>query len=259
MFPKSKITGVNIERRKHKRTNYEAMISHEILTDENIQTGKMFNFSKGGVYFESDQTIYPGDEILIKLLKLPDEPDNYEQFPFGIEIIWHRDLQNSIFRYGYGGKYILDNVLIEKGTDIPEFESQSLHDNQIEDEKDPRENPRRLHNQSLLIKYNNQIYKGIIRNISSGGAFIETKCKFSLGTVIKLFISEGTVRKNSKLKGRIVRFSQEGFAVSLAKRSGQEHRNDSDRRSVTKPGSRSKNENKVKGTPESLDEMPFEF
>jgi len=49
-----------------------------------------------------------------------------------------------------------------------------------------------------------------------------------------------------------VRFSQEGFAVSFAKRSGQEHRKDADRRNVTKPGSRSKNENKVKGTPEEI-------
>jgi Tfp pilus assembly protein PilZ len=219
MFPKSKITDVNIERREHKRTNYTAMISHEILTDENIQTSKMFNFSKGGLYFESDQTIHPGDKILIKLLRLPDEPDNYEQFPFGIEIIWHRDLQNSDFRYGYGAKYTFDNVFVDKGTNTSEYESQILHDNQIEDEKDPRQEPRRCHNQPLHIRYNNQIYKGIIRNISLGGAFIETKCKFSLGTVIKLVVSEGAVRKKSKLKGRIVRFSQEGFAVNFAKRS----------------------------------------
>jgi len=177
MFPQSKKTDANIERRRHKRTDYMALISHEILTVENIQTSKMFNFSKGGLYFESDQTFYPGDKISIKLLKLPDEPDDYEQFPFSIEIIWHLDLRNSVFRHGYGAKYIFDNIFIDKGADKPEFESQSLQDKQIENEKDPRKYVRRSHNQALLIKYNNQIYKGIIRNISSGGAFIETKCK----------------------------------------------------------------------------------
>ena len=47
----------------------------------------MYNFSRGGLYFESDQTIFKGDEILIKVLMLSNEPDSYEQFPIDIEIL----------------------------------------------------------------------------------------------------------------------------------------------------------------------------
>jgi len=259
MFRKSKIAEVNIDRRRHRRSSYEAIIAHEILTDDIIHSGKMFNFSKGGLYFESDQTVYQGDEILIKVLMLSNEPDNPEQFPFDIEIIWHRDLKNSAYKYGYGGKYIFENEFIEKGTDTSEMKSQSLRDNQIEDKKDPREHPRKFHNQSLLIKYKNQIHKGLIRNISSGGAFIETKGSFSLGTVIKLVISEGEVQKKSKLTCKIVRFSPEGFAVSFAKKSVQQNSNDTGLNNIRKSESRSKDDNKVKSTPDFSNEMPFRF
>ena len=55
------------ERRKHKRLKYEARIFHNILSLGIIHTGKLYNLSFDGLYFESDQTLYSGEEINIWL------------------------------------------------------------------------------------------------------------------------------------------------------------------------------------------------
>ena len=63
----------NNERRYHKRFKYEAFISHDVSSNDIIHPGKMFNFSKGGLYFESDEPIYPDEEIFVlPKLALPD-------------------------------------------------------------------------------------------------------------------------------------------------------------------------------------------
>lgn len=254
MFQKDKLKEANPERRKHKRSDYEAMISHEILTDDTIHTGKMLNISQGGLYFESDQTIFKGDEILIKVTMLSDEPDCYEQFPVEIEIIWQRDLNNSAYKYGYGGKYILENEFISRETYSPDLESRGWADSRLEDRNDPRRHPRRLLNQSLLIKYRDQIHKGFIRNISLGGAFIETGGDFLLGTEIDLVISQGNPKKNSKLKGKVVRFSPKGFAVSFAK-PPRSNRDEVDRNTARAPD----RDNRNARTPGLSSTRPFEF
>ena len=123
MMREDEISDDNGERRRHRRTNYEAMISHEILTDDTIHTGKMLNISKGGLYFESDQTIFKGDEILIKVLMLSDEPDSYEHFPVDVEIIWRRELNKPDYKFGYGGRYILENAFISRDAYSPDRQS----------------------------------------------------------------------------------------------------------------------------------------
>ena len=55
------------ERRRHKRFKYEAHVSHDVSANDSIHTGKMFNFCKGGLYFESDQYICPGEDIFVGL------------------------------------------------------------------------------------------------------------------------------------------------------------------------------------------------
>ena len=48
------IVDFNSERRTHKRFVYEADISHDLLAHNHIYKGKLQNFSKGGLYFESE-------------------------------------------------------------------------------------------------------------------------------------------------------------------------------------------------------------
>ena len=231
------------------------MISHEILTDDTIHTGKMLNISKGGLYFESDQTIFKGDEILIKVLMLSDEPDSYEHFPVDVEIIWRRELNKPDYKFGYGGRYILENDFISRDAYSPDRQSRGLPDNRIGDGKDPRNHPRKPLNQSMLIKYKNQTHEGFIRNISLGGALIETRGDFVLGTDVELVISQAKVKKNSKVKARVVRFSPKGFAVSFAGRPARQNRDAEARNTGKKPGRR----NTTGRTPGLSSQAPFEF
>lgn len=259
MFPKRNISDANIERRKHGRSDYEVMISHEILTDDKIQTGKMFNFSKGGLYFESDQLIYTGDEILIKVPMLSNQLDNYEQLPIDVEIIWRHELENSAFEYGYGGRYVLENEYIDNETHPSELQSRDLPDYRIEDVEDPRNHPRRPLNQLLLIKYKNQVHKGLIKDLSSGGAFIETRSDFHLGTEIELVIAEGKVSEKTIVKGQVVRFSPKGFAVSFTRGSAQRHRNNTACNDIGKPENKNGIDSGTRRIAGYPNEMPFEF
>ena len=259
MLPKNKISEASIERRKHGRSDYVVLISHEILTDDEIHTGKMFNFSRTGLYFESDQLIYTGDEILIKVPMLSNGLDNYEQLPIDVEIIYRRDLENSAFKYGYGGRYVFENEFIDNSTYPPELQSRDLPDNQMEDVEDPRNHPRRPLNQSLLIKHKNQIHKGLIRDISSCGAFIETRSEFRLGTDIELVFSEGKVNAKTIVTGKVVRFSLKGFAVRFTRGSAQRNRNATDRNDIGKPANKNRIDSGTKGIAGYPNEMPFEF
>ncbi|MBW2412685.1 MAG: PilZ domain-containing protein [Deltaproteobacteria bacterium] len=259
MVQKSNVKDGNVERRRHGRTNFEALISHEILTDDEIHTGKMYNFSRSGLYFESDQTIFRGDEILIKVLMLSHDPDSYEQFPIDVEIIWQRDLKASAYKYGYGGRYVLENEYIDNGIQEIESEEQGLADHQIEDRDDPREHPRKIHNQSLLIRYKDQIHRGFIKNISLGGALIETRGDFLLGTTIELIISEGKVKKKMNVKGRVVRFSPRVYAVNFARAPARHRRKQSTRHTIGPPATKGKIDSRPGGASGDSNEKPFEF
>ena len=259
MFQTGKDKDANTERRKYRRSNYEAMVSHEILTDDKIHTGKMLNFSRGGIYFESDQVIYKGDEILLKVLMLSNRPDDYEQFPIDVEIIWVRELNRSAYKYGYGGKYVLVNDFLHAGNYSPDPQGRDFPEDRIENGEDPRSYPRKRLNQSLSVKYKDQTHKGFVRNISLGGALLETEGEFLLGTDIELVIPEGRLKNKSRVKARVVRFSPKGFAVSFAKSPARPNRSTKDRSTAKKPARKSTIPEKTKKTPRLSNELPFEF
>jgi len=66
----------------------------------------MYNFSLGGLYFESNEDLLQGDEISISIIEPPvqflKKADQY----FDVKIMWCRDLQDSSHQVGYGAKLI---------------------------------------------------------------------------------------------------------------------------------------------------------
>lgn len=101
--------------------------------------------------------------------------------------------------------------------------------------RDPRKYPRRRYAKSVFFKCHQHHHKGVINNISRSGVFIETKSKFFFGQAIELLIPNIKIDTRVKLKGWIVRLSQNGVGVTfkriLERRSGKERRSDLDRRS----------------------------
>ena len=223
--------GVNIERRKHKRYQYEAIISHDILSQEAAPDGKMYNFSKNGLYFESDHTFNTGEEIFVEIIDHP-QSDKGLELLFDVKIVWRKKPQGSSFQYGYGAQFNYSPESIENtiGTSLTNNRTRSFQKPDLKDQNDAREDPRKLYHKPLVFNYNNNICQGLVTNISRGGAFIKTKTKLSLGHKIKFVITGSKIRKNLELMGWIVRLAPEGFAVSFNRRSGSERRYDIDRR-----------------------------
>jgi len=225
--------GADIERRKHKRYQYEAVISHDILSQEATPAGKIYNFSNSGLYFESNQAFYTGEEIFVEIIDHPRSSDIGLELLFDVEIVWRKELQGSVFKQGYGAKINTPVESIEKtfAESIPLKGSPRPVPKPEKIEKiDARAYPRKGCHKSLLFDYKSTICRGLVTNISRGGAFFKATSKFSLGHKIKFVITDGKTRKNIKLMGWIVRLTPEGFAVTFNRRSGQERRYDLDRR-----------------------------
>ena len=213
---------LNTERRRHRRFFCEADISHDILAQNNIYKGKLYNFSKVGLYFESDQTIFPGEEIFIKFEDQQDSStDNFmTQLPFGVEIVWQNDLSESSFRYGYGANYIDINDSLVKSINNLQKEQGNSQNSNLDTEIDPREYPRRIYRKTLVLSYKSKNYKGEFKNISRGGVFIKTDIRFTVGKQIRIVVPGSKIRKDYNLKGWIVRINNEGFGVKFDSQSG---------------------------------------
>lgn len=212
---------------------YEAIISHDILSQEATPSGKIFNFSNSGLYFESNQMFFPGEEIFVEIIGHPQSSDIGLELLFDVEIVWCKDLQDSAFRQGYGAKFNTPVESIEKtiGENIVrKSRPRNFPKPEIIEKIDAREHPRKAYHKFLLFNYKNTIYRGLVTDLSRGGAHIKTKSRLALGQKVKLVIPVSRTGKNIKLMGWIVRLTPEGFAVCFDRRSGSERRYDIDRR-----------------------------
>ncbi len=224
---------IDKERRRHQRFGYEALVSHDVSTNDVTHTGKMFNFSKSGLYFESDQNIFPGEDIFVGLAMHADSPGKETQLIFEVKIIWYKELAQSPFRYGYGCNFLNSdeslNSFPETGQDKMIADREVLQDD-FAGANDPRKQKRRPYNEVLHFSYKNKHYKQAVTNIGRGGAFILTKEKFDLGGQLTFTIHGTQSRTKLKLNGWVVRTSPDGIGVSFERRTGRERRNDLDRR-----------------------------
>jgi Tfp pilus assembly protein PilZ len=223
---------LDTERRRHKRFKYEAVISHDVSTNGNVYPGKMFNFSKDGLYFESDQAIYPDEDIFVALAIHADASGKDTQLLLEAIIIWQKETENSALCYGYGGKFLSTYDSFTDTGQIQEkiIEKKTSSSYVLGEGNDSRKHKRRPYHKSLLFSCDRHEHKGLVSNIGRGGTFILTKENFVLGSQVKLVVPAVKSRKEIKETGWIVRISLEGIGISFERRSGRERRYDLDRR-----------------------------
>ena len=96
--------GENIENRKNTRFNHTSSLQVKDSQSGKIHNAKMFNYSREGVYFESDSVLNPGMQVYIGIQNSPyaSLPDVLEYHR--AEIMWRRKLKRSFYRFGYGVK-----------------------------------------------------------------------------------------------------------------------------------------------------------
>lgn len=83
-----------------------------------------------------------------------------------------------------------------------------------------RANERKIYNQEVIFAHSDGLYRGIIKNISLGGAHIESSStiQFYIGDVVTVSIPYTKGNKNIKRKGRIVWMNNSGFSIEFFNR-----------------------------------------
>lgn len=97
---------IGAERREHRRFPCQTPILHNTSPPDFFHKGTMYNFSKRGLYFESNEDLLEGHEISISIIrpreKFTKKPHEY----FDVKIIWCQKLSGSSYQVGYGAKLI---------------------------------------------------------------------------------------------------------------------------------------------------------
>jgi hypothetical protein len=231
------------KQRKKQRYKYEAVIWHSNILPGVLYKAKIRNLGRSGLYFETDQPLYTGEQIHIARLRFSGKKKGYGPDRLAIKwqdknakyfdpvvIRWRKELADSPFRFGYGAAFvradsILANMIVASAT-----EKQINAGDAWENRKDPRQLDRENYRRDITFSLENKSYKGIISNISRMGAFIETNDTFSLGQIIKLSVPGDGFFKPLELDGCVVRVEPGAIGVRFDKRSGRERRKDIDRR-----------------------------
>jgi len=203
---------------KEQLLKYEANNLHDTVILDIHYDGKIYNLSDGGIYFESDEQILAGDEISITVKKLNDTEQSFD-----VAILWRKKLQNASLCFGYGAKLIEPKETLVQTLDTEELQGTD----RINSAMDSREHKRQIYDKNVRFKCQNKYYHGRIKNISRGGASIETKSGFFVsGEKVVLNIPGKNTFKNIKLIGWIARWNYTGFGIQFNRRSKLERPDD---------------------------------
>jgi hypothetical protein len=94
----------NTERRLNARLPHSSRLKVKDVAKGSFQRGMTINYSKDGLFFETDTFFEPGTEVFIAIEDTPfDKPADGQDFY--LAVIRHcRELDDSHFRYGCGAK-----------------------------------------------------------------------------------------------------------------------------------------------------------
>jgi hypothetical protein len=198
----------NPEKRSCARLNHQAQITLESYEVGLMHEARMFNYSKSGLYFESDFYLVPGTEIYIGMRNSPYSPSAGVYECYRSVIKWRKFLESSAFDYGYG---------IEIKGRVPCRPKPGKAG-------ESRKHPRTSCAIPTVIQSNGRKTHGVIQNVSYGGVFISCFRGAVHGTACFLTIP---LKKKQKLITRTAKSSgatRKDSASSLRSRLPTSHR-----------------------------------
>ena len=203
-----RVTVENNEKREDVRLDEYRPISVKDLKAGIFHKVTMLNYSKNGMYFETDSILAPGAEIYLGI-----EDSSHASFVDEFEcklarIIWRKKLKQSFCNYGYGVKFIsADNAKEQKcGNQRKGINT--------------RKHSRKQYAKSVLYAADNQILEGRSQNISPSGIFLTTKAKLRVGQTMILSLPS-KAKKGLKIKGEVVWSNHDGCGVKFLKKKGE--------------------------------------
>lgn len=87
------------EQRTSKRFNYEAPVTIEDCDRGQYCSGRMYNYSLGGMYFETDWPLKPGSQIRVAIKKSRQGPAFNH---FQAIVRWCEEIPDAMVLYNYG-------------------------------------------------------------------------------------------------------------------------------------------------------------
>jgi Tfp pilus assembly protein PilZ len=194
----------NPENRDNVRIKYKSPVTIENLKAGIIYQARMLNYSKYGLYFETDTLLRLGEDVFIGIEYSPysESKDTYECLR--AKIMWRRELPTSFFKYGYGVRYSID------------YDKRRNQNSNLKIVEDQRKHRRRPYSKPILYTAKNQIIKGLTKDISPAGVFIEGDYVLHSGQTVTLAVPLKKA-KTARIKGKVIWSNRDGFAVKFLK------------------------------------------
>jgi hypothetical protein len=189
----------NTEKRSCVRLGHQAQITLESFEVGVMHEARMYNYSKSGLYFESDFYLVPGTEIFVGISNSPytSQAGVYECYRSVIQ--WRKYLENSAFDYGYG---------IEIKGRVPCRPRAGKTG-------ESRKHPRKSCSIPTVIQSNGRKARGVIRKVSHGGVFINCSGDLFTGQHVFLSIPLKMKQKLVTRAGEIVWRSRNGLGIKF--------------------------------------------
>ena len=193
------------EKRRGARAPFYSPILVEDLNAGYIYRARMVNYSKDGIFIETDVGLDPGEEIYIGIEDSPQKFSPDAARSYRAKVIWQKGLKNSNFNFGYG-------VIIVSGND--NNTSDELVTRNFQERKELRKHPRKSFPKTVYFTSQNQYYHGSIDNISRGGIFIETgTCKWRKNEYLEVEFIGCNGNGSIRLPAVVVHHSEQGVGL----------------------------------------------
>lgn len=208
------------DRRKSDRSNYETAVALESLEADTSMVATMFNYSKEGLYLETDTFITPGKEIFIGIAKSPYSHGTSKYECHRVQVKWIKELYESPYRYGYGVKHHdpiefsqADIVITGNNEQNSDFENQEKAETKTV--QGMRKHLRKTFTRPVYFSTKNRYYQGRVKDISRGGMYVKTNDEFTVGQVLHLVIPKTKYDKNVLIRGEVVRSTKSGMGIKF--------------------------------------------
>jgi Tfp pilus assembly protein PilZ len=187
----------NPEKRVSARIEHRTPVTLEPFEAGVMHAARMYNYSKRGLYFESDFYLIPGAEIFIGISDSPfaSAPGVYECYRSVIK--WRKFLDTSFYDYAYGVEILGRAVKAGASTS----------------RRDSRQQSRRACSIPTLIRSRNRQIPGVIENVNPGGVFVQCSEPPAKGQKISLTIPLKKKRKLVSRLGEIVWCDKNGIGI----------------------------------------------
>ena len=190
----------NHERRQNVRIEHTSVLRIKNLKSGKVHKARLLNYSKTGLYFETDSVLDQGDKISIAIQDSPFAFKAGEVEYYNAEIMWQRKFKNTFFDFGYGVKF------------LPSSEKKKSKGNSLPKRKNLNKIRTKSHQKNIYFSDRCKTYEAIIKDISPSGVFFASQDIFELGQILSfaLPLKNGT---EAKIEGQIIWADEEGLGA----------------------------------------------